>query len=157
MLCCSETTWDGLWCCKVVKGSVGSDRQTDLTVLLRLPSSSRLPDEPFHNFRASKSGDRLLLCSSGPSSDGFWGSKVVKGSVGSARSSNKLWAHYIIAQKPSSFSSSKMPYKRRLGEKSEKNSHIKKKIKESWFPFRVNRMMESSWPNIWQFKSFKMD
>ena len=30
-----------------------------------------LPDELFHNFRASRSGDRRILCSSGRSFDGF--------------------------------------------------------------------------------------
>ena len=40
------------------------------------------PDRPFCNFRASKSGDRLLLCSSETSCDGFWGFKVAKRSVG---------------------------------------------------------------------------
>ena len=47
-------------------------------------SSARwaLPDEPFHNFRASRSGDRQMLCSSGTSCDGFWSSKIVKGFVG---------------------------------------------------------------------------
>ena len=38
------------------------------------------PDRPFHNFRASRSGDRWILCRSG---DGFWSSKIVKGTVGS--------------------------------------------------------------------------
>ena len=32
---------------------------------------AKLPDEPFHNFRASRSGDRQTLCSSGMSSHGF--------------------------------------------------------------------------------------
>ena len=42
----------------------------------------RLPDRPFHSFRAASSGDRGILCSSGTSCDGFWTSKFVKGSVG---------------------------------------------------------------------------
>ena len=41
-----------------------------------------LPGEPFHNFRASRPGDRPILCSSGTSCDGFWSSKIVKGFVG---------------------------------------------------------------------------
>ena len=40
------------------------------------------PDQHFHNFRASWSGDRPNLCSSGTSFDGFWSSKFVKRSVG---------------------------------------------------------------------------
>ena len=35
----------------------------------------------FHIFRASTSGNRLILCSSGKSYDGSWSSKIVKGSV----------------------------------------------------------------------------
>ena len=38
----------------------------------------RIPDEPFHNFRASRSGDRQILFSSGTSCDGFWSSKIGK-------------------------------------------------------------------------------
>ena len=37
---------------------------------------------PFHNFRASRSGDRRILCCLRTSWDGFWSSGVVKGSVG---------------------------------------------------------------------------
>ena len=39
-------------------------------------------DEPFHNFRASRSGDRRFLCSWGTSYDGFLSSEIVKGFVG---------------------------------------------------------------------------
>ena len=39
------------------------------------------PTAPFTNFRASWSGDRRILCSSGASWDEFWSSNVVKGSV----------------------------------------------------------------------------
>ena len=50
---------------------------------LSLPRQLFTPNRPFHNFRASKSGDRLILCCSETSSDGeFWGSKVARGSVG---------------------------------------------------------------------------
>ena len=40
-----------------------------------------LPVRPFHKWRASRSGDSQVLCSSKTSSDGFWSYKVVKGSV----------------------------------------------------------------------------
>ena len=40
------------------------------------------PDEPFHNSRASKSGDRRISFSSGMSFDGFWSSSILKGFVG---------------------------------------------------------------------------
>ena len=43
---------------------------------------SNKPDEPFHNFRASASGDWRILCSSKTSCDEFWGTKIVKGFVG---------------------------------------------------------------------------
>ena len=43
------------------------------------------PDEPFHNFRASRSGDWPILCSSETSWDGFWSFKNVKVFVGEAR------------------------------------------------------------------------
>ena len=42
------------------------------------------PDEPFPYFRAWKYVDRLILCSSRTSCDGFWSSKIVKGLVGKA-------------------------------------------------------------------------
>ena len=41
-------------------------------------------DPTFYNFRDSKSGYRLILCSSGALCDGFWSSRVVKESVGYA-------------------------------------------------------------------------
>ena len=37
---------------------------------------------PFHNFRASRSGNRRILLTSRTSFDGFRSSKIVKGSVG---------------------------------------------------------------------------
>ena len=40
------------------------------------------PDKPIHNFRASKSVDRLISWYWGTSCDGFWSSKFVKGPVG---------------------------------------------------------------------------
>ena len=43
---------------------------------------TNFPDEPFHNFIASRSGDRRILCSSRTSHDGFWSSKNVKRFVG---------------------------------------------------------------------------
>ena len=42
----------------------------------------QVPDGPIHNFSASWSGDRRVLCSSGTSCDGFWSSKIVEGFVG---------------------------------------------------------------------------
>ena len=41
------------------------------------------PDRPFHNFRASKSGDLRILCSSGKLSDVFGNSKLQKNRSGS--------------------------------------------------------------------------
>ena len=43
---------------------------------------NKQPDKPFLNFRASRSGDRRILCSSGKSCDGIRSSKIVTGSVG---------------------------------------------------------------------------
>ena len=45
-------------------------------------SSCYAPDRPFHNFRAPRSGDRRILCSSGESCDGFLSTEVAKKSVG---------------------------------------------------------------------------
>ena len=49
-----------------------------LSLFVRLSVESYLvrqisyePEEPFHNFRASRSGDRRILCSSGTSCDGL--------------------------------------------------------------------------------------
>ena len=41
-----------------------------------------LPDEPFHYFRALRSGDQRILCSRGSSYVEFCSSKIVKGFVG---------------------------------------------------------------------------
>ena len=41
-----------------------------------------IPDQPFRHFRASRSGDELIFCSSKTSCNGFWSSNIVKGSVG---------------------------------------------------------------------------
>ena len=46
-------------------------------------SQNLFPDQPFHSYGASKSGDRPSLCSSGIWIDGFQNSKIVNGSVGS--------------------------------------------------------------------------
>ena len=40
------------------------------------------PDRPFHNFIASRLGDRRILFSIRTSCDGFWSPKIVKRSVG---------------------------------------------------------------------------
>ena len=45
-----------------------------------------LPDRPFRNFRAVRSGDRWIVCSPGASYHGYWSSKLIKGSVGSPSS-----------------------------------------------------------------------
>ena len=50
----------------------------------KIPDISK-PDLPFHNYWASKSGDYSILCIQETPGDGFWSSKVVKGSDG------KLW------------------------------------------------------------------
>ena len=44
------------------------------------PASQQCPTEPFRNIRASRSGDRQILCTF--VRDGFLSSKVVKVSVG---------------------------------------------------------------------------
>ena len=54
------------------------------------------PDEPFPNFRASRSGDRRTLCSSGSSCDGFWSYKIVKGFVGHRHLASSLNPPYIF-------------------------------------------------------------
>ena len=68
-----------------------TDRQTGVKVCHAFPFSDAIvagkrfrltPDRPFNNFRASRSGDQLILCRSETSSDGFRSSQVVKGSVG---------------------------------------------------------------------------
>ena len=41
-----------------------------------------IPHPPFHNFHASWSGDRVILCSSKMSCLGFWSFEIVKKSVG---------------------------------------------------------------------------
>ena len=43
------------------------------------------PDEPFHNFGTSRSGDRRILCSPGTSCDGFGSSRIVKEFVGKVK------------------------------------------------------------------------
>ena len=60
-----------------------TSRWQGLNIILRWARRAFVqPDEPFHNLRASRSGDRLILCSSGTSCDWFWSSKIVKGFVG---------------------------------------------------------------------------
>ena len=54
-------------------------------IIFSLCKCQLLLDRPFHNFRASRSGDWRILWSSGTSCGGFWISKVVKVSVG--------WSH----------------------------------------------------------------
>ena len=49
----------------------------------QLKRVAQLPGRPFHNSRASQSGYRRILCSWGTSYEGFWNSKIAKGSVGS--------------------------------------------------------------------------
>ena len=54
----------------------GERTQSDIpassgTMVWNLVSETVLPDEPFHNFRASRSGDRRILCSSGTSNYGY--------------------------------------------------------------------------------------
>ena len=51
-----------------------------------------LPGRPFDCFRASRSGDRRILCRSGVSNSGFWSSKIVKGSVG-CFGRRSFWKH----------------------------------------------------------------
>ena len=59
--------------------STSQDKQS---WLLQFKFGYWFPDELFHNFRASRSGDRRVLCYSGTSCDGFWSSEIVKGFVG---------------------------------------------------------------------------
>ena len=49
---------------------------------LNLSDWGWMPDESFHNFRASRSRDRRILCSTRTLCDGFWSSKNVKEFVG---------------------------------------------------------------------------
>ena len=62
----------------------------------RRVSCSSKPDEPFHNFRASRSGDQRVLCTSRTSCYGFWSSKIVKGFVGRGWSTNLEALNYSI-------------------------------------------------------------
>ena len=48
------------------------------------------PDRLFHNFRASRSGNRRILCSSETSIDGFLDYNIVKGSVGLRQNHNEI-------------------------------------------------------------------
>ena len=67
-----------------------------------LPSQSA-PEQPFHNVRASRSGDWLFLCSSGTQWGEFWSSKVVKRSVGLGTSWRNSWkgrGHVIASTLP---------------------------------------------------------
>ena len=57
---------------------------------------SPYPDEPFHNLRVWRSGDRRNLCSSGTSYDGFKSSKIVKGFVGISPKSLFFIKHAVI-------------------------------------------------------------
>ena len=63
----------------VIQATVGGSR-----------AGKQMPDEPFHNFRASKSVDRRILCTSGASCDGFWSSNIGKWFVG--------WLHENICR-----------------------------------------------------------
>ena len=44
--------------------------------IINLPPRTQLPDRLFHSFRASKSGDRHILCSSRTSIYGLWSPKI---------------------------------------------------------------------------------
>ena len=55
-----------------------------------LKSSEMEETEPFHNFRASKSGDWRILRSSRTSYDRFRSSKIVKKSVGKKQTEKKV-------------------------------------------------------------------
>ena len=59
------------------------EKKRELFSLLAL-SFFPLPDEPFHNFRASKSMHRRILCSSGTWRYKFLSSKWWKGTLGSS-------------------------------------------------------------------------
>ena len=62
-------------------------RRAEITVEFLCLATSPLsvfPDRPFHNFRASRSGDRQIKCSSKTPCNGLWSSKVMKESVGLA-------------------------------------------------------------------------
>ena len=48
-------------------------------------SADAYPGRSIHDFGASKSADRRILCSSETPSDEFWGSTIVKVKVGSVR------------------------------------------------------------------------
>ena len=59
-----------------------------------------VPDRPFHNFRASRSGNPRHRLSSGTSGDGFWSIQIVKGSVGlddRGPDNNIYWCEFSVA------------------------------------------------------------
>ena len=57
------------------------------------------PDPPFHNFRDLISGDRRTICSSGTPCDGFWSSKVAKGSVSAEAIGLEEGAFHLLSLK----------------------------------------------------------
>ena len=56
--------------------------QTSATTQLIWQRGSQQPERPFRNVRASRSGDRPVLCSSGTSCNGFRSWKFAKRSIG---------------------------------------------------------------------------
>ena len=70
---------------------------TSDSLISGLRGSSVLPDRPFHKFRASRSGDRLISCTS---SDGFKSSKIGKNRSGYRRVGRVgwwfTWSYYML-------------------------------------------------------------
>ena len=60
-------------------------------------AASCFPEEHIHNFRASRSGDRRMLCSSETSCDWFWSSKIVKRFVGLTAAASRSYCCFITA------------------------------------------------------------
>ena len=54
------------------------------------------PDEPFHEFRASKTADRRILCCSRTLCDRFWSSKNTERLVGSFWKATRVFSVSII-------------------------------------------------------------
>ena len=100
--------------------------QLPLYIAARLALMSEQPDRPFNNFRAYILGDLRVLCRSKTSSDGFWSSKAMEGSVGK-RVSLRAWLDRIFAQR------------KRNG------IYISRCRAQQW---KWKRASRTSWPNI---------
>ena len=85
--------WNVMICGHILQGS-GWYRQD--------PRPSLHPDRPFHNFRASRAGDRRISCSSGTSCEGNESSKIGIGSVGTDAHSAEYTLYYMYESRTKS-------------------------------------------------------